>query len=459
MADQDYAFLKAPVSHYIDRVPYWPKDRINLASLFIIQLRNPDYWLILVCTTKYSETRLLFDGNWNDAIDFFSKPPDSFPDPQFISFRTHQRESTLLLLARDTLRNAIKSLTDYLLTGNDTMSIFTDGVEVFQHPGALKESQILYFEHYFDEKTPDEKAGKTTLPPTIFQPNSHERKAFLCRFPFIQGSESPADEFRIRIRRELHRDSFSTEVAVKREFMSKDVKLFVFSNGFLIGDSRHQPKALEAMNTFLAYCFLRGTDTAPVSVQDIGSLTIKPDGTTSQWSWGPSRPQNKSLLHKSIEIEALDKIIADFTQGLTEELALDLRLLHQSAFHYVAGEHLQAFTLAWIVVERRVSSLWHTNLAAKGYSDSRLEELCSSDRYTMSVMIDMLEFTSVLDKDSAEILHSTRKIRNKASHEGRIPSAKDVERALMLAVNHVKASATGLDIDAENLLERVGATV
>jgi hypothetical protein len=68
------------------------------------------------------------------------------------------------------------------------------------------------------------------------------------------------------------------------------------------------------MNTFLAYCFLRGVDTAPASVQDIGSVTIKPNGSTSQWSWSPSRLQNRRLLHKSVEIDVLDKLIADFTQ-------------------------------------------------------------------------------------------------------------------------------------------------
>jgi hypothetical protein len=456
VADETYAFLKAPVSSYIDRVPYWPKARIGLASIYVIQLRNPDYWLILACTTKHPETELLFDGKWHDAVDFLSEPPDTFPDPNFISFQTHKPESNLVVLARKILQNAIINLPDYLLTGNDGTSVFTDGVQVFQYPGVLKESEPLYFERWFDEKARDK---NTSWPLVIFDPHSHERKAFLCRFPFIQGSEPPADEFRVRIRHELHRDSFSVNVAVKREFTSNDVKLLIFGNGFLVGDSRHQSKALEAMNTFLAYCFLRGLDTAPASVQDIGSVTIKPNGSTSQWSWSPSRLQNRRLLHKSVEVDILDKLIADFTQGLATELALDLRLLHQSAFHYIAGEHLQAFSLAWIVVERRISSLWRTTLQAKGFMGSRLDELCSSDRYTMSVMIDMLELNSVLDEDSAEMLHSIRKVRNKASHEGRIPSVEDIARALKLAVSYIESTATGLDIDSEHLLDKIGAAL
>jgi hypothetical protein len=456
VADEAYAFLKTPVSSYIDRVPYWPKARIGLASIFVIQLRNPDYWFILACTTQHQETGLLFDGNWHDAVDFFSEPPDTFPDPTFISFQTHKPESNLLVLAREILQNAITNLPDYLLTGNDGTSVFTDGVQVFQSPGVLKESEPLYFQRWFDEKERDK---KTSWPPVIFEPHSHERKAFLCRFPFIQGSEPPADEFRVRIRRELHRDSFSVDVAVKREFTSNDVKLLIFGNGFLVGDSRHQSKALEAMNTFLAYCFLRGVDTAPASVQDIGTVTIKRNGSTSQWSWSPSRLQNRRLLHKSVEIDVLDKLIADFTQGLATELALDLRLLHQSAFHYITGEHLQAFTLAWIVVERRISSLWRTTLRAKGFMGSRLDELSSSDRYTMSVMIDMLELNSVLDEDSAEMLHSIRRVRNKASHEGRIPSVEDIAKTLKLAVSYIKSTATGLDIDSEHLLDTICAAL
>jgi hypothetical protein len=311
VAVEDYAFLKTPVSSYIDRVPYWPKARIGLASIFVIQLRNPDYWFILARTTQHQETGLLFDWNWHDAVDLFSEPPDTFPDPTFTSFQTHKPESNLLVLARKVLQNAITNLPDYLLMGNDGTSVFTDGVQVFQSLGVLKESEPLYFERWFDETERDK---KTSWPPVIFEPHSHERKAFLCRFPFIQGSEPPADEFRVRIRRELHRDSFSVDVAVKREFTSNDVKLSIFGNGFLVGDSRHQSKALEAMNTFLAYCFLRGVDTAPASAQDIGS-TIKPNGSTSHWSWSPLRLQNRRLLHKSVEIDVLDKLIADFTQG------------------------------------------------------------------------------------------------------------------------------------------------
>ena len=452
--DDDYAFLRAAVSNYINRVPYWPNEKSKDVSIFIIQLRNPDYWIILACTTERPETSVLFNGNWNDAIDFFSQPPDSFPDPTFLSFRTHRRESTLLEMSRDALKSAIMDLTEYLLVGNDSMIIFTAGVQIFKHPGVLEKSHPLYFEHYLDET-----GGKSRELQTIFQGYSHERKALLCGFPIIQGAGPLSEEFRTRIRRELYRDQFSTDTTVKREFMSEDVRLYVFGNGFLIGDSRHKPKALEAMNTFLAYCFVRGIGTSPTGIQDTGTVTIKPNGSTSQWSWGPSRPQNGRLLDPSIEIGTLDKIITDFTQELTTELALDLRLFHQSAFHYMAGEHLQAFTLAWIVVERSVSSLWHATLTARDYTDSRLKELCSSDRYTMSVMIDMLELTSVLEKNAADLLHSIRRVRNKASHEGRIPSNEDVAKALSLAVNYIKATSTKLDIDSEKVLGRIGATV
>lgn len=449
MPEKDYTFLRSRVSNYLRRTP-WFKGREDLASLFVVQLRKPDYWLVLVCTTKRSEVRLLFDGNWKKAIDFFSSPPDGFPNPEFVSFNTRRQESTLLALARDALKNAIVNMPDYLLSGHDGTTIFTDGVQVFQNPGTLKASGTLYFEHFFDE--PKRKPAPVTA---VFPPYSHERKAFLSRFPFIKGSERPADEFRIRIRRELHLDSFTTDVAVKREFIAEKVRLFIFGSGFLIADSRHQADALEAMNTFLAYCFFRGVDTVPVSVQDVGSITIRPDGRIDGWSWVPSTLRNTRFLHRSIEIEMLDQFIADFTQGVAAELALELRLLHLSVFHFIAGEHLQAFTLAWIVLERRVSSLWRATLATRGYSDSRLNELCNPDRYTMSVVTDMLEFVAAVKNEPAQTLHSIRKARNKASHEGTIPSRDQVAKAITLAVTYVRDTWSGLDIEPEELLGRI----
>ncbi|MGO9434100.1 MAG: hypothetical protein ACLPH3_24060 [Terracidiphilus sp.] len=70
-------------------------------------------------------------------------------------------------------------------------------------------------------------------------------------------------------------------------------------------------------------------------------------------------------------------------------------------------------------------------------------------------MIDMLEFIAVLEKESAETLHSIRKIRNKASHEGRIPSGEDVAKAFTLAVNYVKEAWPELDIDIVRLLDKI----
>jgi hypothetical protein len=77
----------------------------------------------------------------------------------------------------------------------------------------------------------------------------------------------------------------------------------------------------------------------------------------------------------------------------------------------------------------------------------------------MSVMIDMLELNSVLDEDSAEMLHSIRRVRNKASHEGRIPSVEDIAKTLKLAVSYIKSTATGSDIDSEHLLDTIGAAL
>lgn len=102
-----------------------------------------------------------------------------------------------------------------------------------------------------------------------------------------------------------------------------------------------------------------------------------------------------------------------------------------------AGEHLQSFTLAWTVLERRINQFWRLRIAGRGFTGRRLDELCEADRYTMSVVVDMLEVASELSPEQARRIHSLRKSRNKAMHEGRVPTPDIARDCVHLAIEVV----------------------
>jgi hypothetical protein len=276
-----------------------------------------------------------------------------------------------------------------------------------------------------------------------FEKATRERKAYYCRYLIPSEANDVGPDFKETIRRALGDDSYiSTNPTHRRLFSHDNIPLILFGNGILVADERHQSKALEAMNSFLAFSFLRGFGCAPASIQEVGSIQINTDGKPEIWSQLPSPARPLRIPNGPISVTALDILINDFGKILDSELSLELRLLHLAYFHLNAGEFLQSFTLAWIVIERRITKLWRDKLSEKGYSTQRLDQLCEPDRFTMSVKIDMLEVSSMIEPDQAEKLSSIRKSRNKASHEGRIPTSDATVDCLSLARHFVKLSLT-----------------
>lgn len=449
MSRKDYSFLTERVGRAIEKLAFWKKSDGNSVSTFIIQLRRPDYWIILACFTPEQETTLLFSGSWSKAVDYFSECPPSFPNPKIQRFPVSHEDRPLFGIAREVLSGRIIDLPKDLLSGHSGWIIFADGVIVFYDPGLLRDSRRLYFEDFFEDK----KSQKKMAPESPFEPSSRERKAYFCRFPMIKSSEPSKLEFKGEIYRNLGSDQFSLNPAMKRVFACGAVKLILFGNGFLVADERHQVKAMEAMNSFLAYCFFREAGCAPVNTQDIGSIDIKADGNSSSWSPYRSETPRTGLVKTSISIAELEILIREFGRDVDYELRLELRLLHLACFHYIAGEFLQSFTLAWIVLERKVAKMWRDQISAKGYSGTRLDQLCDSERYTMSVKIDMLEFTGPIEQGRASKLNSIRKTRNKASHEGRIPTKEETESCLHLASEFIKASWNAMSFDCRQLTQ------
>ncbi|MGA2849943.1 MAG: DUF4145 domain-containing protein [Terracidiphilus sp.] len=450
MKTRDYSFLHERVRQALEKLKFWPKGDKTPVSAYVIQLVDPDYWIILSCHTPESQTQLLFRGKWSQAADYFSELPSSFPNPEIKPFPFAPKSRPLFEIAREVFRSRLINLPETLLGGSSGWSFFADGVTVFDNPGILRNSRRLYFEGFFENKTQPTK--RAAINP--FQLSNHDRKAFYCRFPMIKSTESPGSEFKAEIYRALGSDQFSLTPSVKRPFVCGSVQLILFGNGFLVADERHQIKAMEAMNSFLAYCFFRQVGCAPANAQDIGSIDIKADGSSHSWTPYQSAIPRTKWVDTTIPAAKADLLLQEFSADFDKELTLELRLLHLSCFHFIAGELLQSFSLAWTVLERKIAKMWRDQISSKGYAGVRLDQLCDSERYTMSVKIDMLEFTGPIEQGQATKLNSIRRARNKASHEGRIPSKEETEDCLHLASEFIKASWEAMSFDCRKLTQQ-----
>jgi hypothetical protein len=424
-----------------------PKARCGL-SVFAIQLREPDYWIVIAGfepTASYP-FRILFDGSWKKAVDYFSKKAASLPKPEFIPFPVHEGETDFASICQEALREAVLQLPRALLTGDSSLSIYPAGIFVLKHGGILVGAAKFYFEAWFGSKR------RVTISRPVFAPG-RERKAFFCRFPIPVNPKRSRSAFKTKLYKELDHDKelLGERGNVRTFLFNGRVKILIFPSGLIVADERHRDVALEALGAFLAYSFFRGAGCIPVGIKDVGSITIKASGEIGGSSGELSSGRFKALNTAAIPAPQLSAIVRSFVKGIDPELVLDLRLLHQAVFHFRAGEHLQSFTLAWTVLERRMNHFWRLRIAERGFAGKRLDELCEVDRYTMSVVVDMLEVASELSPEEAGRIHSLRKSRNKAMHEGRVPAPDIARDCVHLAIEVVGKQWKDLKFDLDTL--------
>lgn len=443
MRRRSHLFLLVRLKPVISKFAFSRRQGPKGIAVYIIQLRRPDYWIIFVSRTKRSSTRLIFDGPWRKAVEYFSDRPKTFPDPK-LSGLPESSEESLYSFVRQVLRDRFITLARELVNGSPYISAFAAGLWVFSDFGTLDARERYYFESFLKNKA---KKPPTEKPAPPFERAKHERKAYFCRFPMIVNQSSPNLDLRAEINREINFEQVAFNLGLFRRFKYHGVRLAVFEQGYLVADERHQALAMEALNAFLAFAFFSGAGCEPANAQDSGDIQIDVNGETKSWSGYRSALRKGILTKKSIPVADLNLIVDRFEKLIDKELSLELRLLHLSYFHFNAGEFLQAFTLAWIVVERRITRLWKDKLASRGYSESRLNELCDSERYTTSVKIDVLELLTDLPPDQRAELHSIRKARNKASHEGRIPTMEETANCLRIARDLVRSYWPDLKID------------
>ena len=203
--------------------------------------------------------------------------------------------------------------------------------------------------------------------------------------------------------------------------------LLVFTSGVVAADNTNELECLRALNTFFAACNFAGQSCTPTTQYELGYMSVLPTGHIGSYG-GPAEVGRAVSTGGGVfpvnKLERAMKIIAQASRDA--DLALRLRLGHASKTHFLAGEHLQSFSLAWTVVEKSLTKMWEDFLTSKQIGGRRLEQLTQGDQFTAFVIIEGLNLCGQLPAERHGRLQRLRKLRNDVMHKGREPSFQEV---------------------------------
>lgn len=158
--------------------------------------------------------------------------------------------------------------------------------------------------------------------------------------------------------------------------------------------------------------------------------------------WGErNNPINSVTLKKNrihISEEILYNLIAQ-----AEEMRNDpknqrlFRICIDAIFHIQRGEYDQCFILGWTIIEQYITRIWKEYYTSRNVNSSRRKNFEGRD-YTISVICEILELASILERNDYQAISKLRKKRNKFIHDLNEISHEDAKQALNFALNFVR---------------------
>jgi len=425
-------------------------------KIYWLQLTEPSAWVLLIAGTisnsatekevkadnKQPTIEKIFEGKWRDCLSMLSsaRQLESAPQYEFI----YKGSATIFEIAFHFVEHLLEELRVVAVSSCHpmTLNVMTKSVVGIQGLGRIEDCDMSALRARIQNP---EQESKKKFKPINFGARDKERNAFFVRFPVVTGPGLPEfSDFEKLLSRITYEGPTWLDKGIWRcQFFTTE--LMVMQDGWLLADQTHKIEALEALNSFLACAFLIGSATEPTNASRMGKLTIDADGRPTSWYNYQPLTNSKKQKRREIARETLEKAIEIFPEVIKQQVLAELRLCHAAILQMEDGELLQGFTLAWISIERSISVLWKAALERHGYSGSRLEEMCATDRYTASVQIDMLDLLRVITGEFAGELHSCRKTRNKAAHQGQTPSREQTEKCLKAARDLILLRWTGVE--------------
>ena len=277
----------------------------------------------------------------------------------------------------------------------------------------------------------------------FFQHTGHQRHVSAARFLKIQpGPERPptfTEEVNALFSRTQENPWELREPFWKTKFAQ--VELTIFCSGVVVGDTPHLANALQSLNSFLAVASFLHLFCVPANRWDLGSITISGHGAVHGWGGPPSVVRVPHWPRKTATESELQNCISIF-EAIQEdtELMAQLRLRHAAATHLLSSEYLQAFLLAWAVVEREIERRWLAFLEAKSIDIRRIQKLLKGDDFTVNQLVEILELVGGLDTTIYPIVQRLRKVRNDVVHRGSVPTDEQSAECVRLASTFISAT-------------------
>jgi hypothetical protein len=214
----------------------------------------------------------------------------------------------------------------------------------------------------------------------------------------------------------------------------KKVELTIFSSGVVVADTSHQHLALKSLNSFFAASDFQGVNCMPTtSPHDLGHVDIDEHGALSSYGGRVMLSRNLSTT-ASVAESSLKDCIAFFDEAQKDSETLEqLRLRHSAGIHFMAGEYLQSFMLAWTVIEREIRRLWAMMFEKRQMDRKRKDKLITEDNFTTNQLIEVTELLGGLDTRLYIDIQKLRRVRNDTVHRGTIPTCENCGECIKIA--------------------------
>lgn len=270
----------------------------------------------------------------------------------------------------------------------------------------------------------------------FFQATGHMRRISAARFLKVQPEPERPPTFSDEMKA-LFAKSYQSPWDLGEPFWRTKhhkVELTIFSTGVLVADTPHVAAGLDSLNAFLAMASFLGLFCVPANRWDLGSISVGPNGALQSWG-GPSLVPRGIYWPKKAATEAeLLNCIQVFEAAQHDlELMAQMRLRHAAAIHFLSAEYLQAFLLAWAVVEREIERRWLSQLQGRNLEPRRIQKLLKEDEFTVNQLIEILELFGRVDGGIHVLLQRLRKVRNDVVHRGLLPTDQQSGECLKVA--------------------------
>ena len=277
--------------------------------------------------------------------------------------------------------------------------------------------------------------GSGIAVPRPFQEGPRERKAHAGNiFPLTMVGEERKPTFQEKVRGEWKGQELWK--LSKRSWASScdQIPLIVFAEGMVVADTPHEDRALQAINSFLALCQYFDHDCIPMTVYNLGHVTITSSGIPSSWGGPVEIGRQIFASKKNLPEEKLQRVFRVLEKCEDKDLTAQLRLWHAGCAHFLSGENLQAFVLGWTAIENLLGKLWKEQLVERGIDHGRLDKLTSPQGgFTSDHIIEFLNLVGSIDATKYSRLQDLRKTRNKTVHSGCEPLTDDTGQCLHVA--------------------------